>query len=63
MIAIITRDRAVDTHLRERINKKKLYICHRHFSSEQIITHDSRTSLKPMVTVKGKRVKIEILLY
>ena len=47
LIAIITRDRAVDTDLRERINKKKLHICQRHFSSEQIITHESRTSLKP----------------
>ena len=47
MTAIITRDRAVDTDLRERINKKKLYICQRHFSSEQIITHESTTSLKP----------------
>ena len=47
LIAIITRDRAVDTDLRERINKKKLYICQRHLSSEQIITRESTTSLKP----------------
>ena len=47
LIAIITRDRAVDTDLRERIIKKKHYICQRHISSEQIITHESRTSLKP----------------
>ena len=37
----------MDTGLIERINKKKLYICQRHFSSEQIITHESTTSLKP----------------
>ena len=47
LIAIITRNRAVDTDLRERINKKKYYICQHHFSSEQNINHESRTSLKP----------------
>ena len=35
-IAIITRGRPVDTDLIERINKKKLYICQRHFSSEDL---------------------------
>ena len=31
LIAIILGGRAVDTDLRDRINKKKLYICQRHF--------------------------------
>ena len=65
LIAIITRDRAVDTDLRERINKKKLYICQRHFSSEQIITHESRTSLKPgeLSTINLPPKSIQFLSY
>ena len=47
LLPIITRNRVIDTALKERIIKKKLYICQRHYRPDQIPVNDSRTSVKP----------------
>ena len=47
LIPIITRNRVLDTALKERIITKKLYICQRHYRPDQILVNDSRTSVKP----------------
>ena len=47
LIAIIVRDRVVDATLKERIAKKKLFICQKHYRPDQILSHDTRTSVKP----------------
>ena len=47
LIPIITRIRVIDTALKERIVKKKLYICQQHYRPDQILVNDSRTSVKP----------------
>ena len=47
LTSIITRDRVIDQVLKEKIQKKKLFICERHYRPDQLLIHDSRSSVKP----------------
>lgn len=46
LINVITKDREIDASLRQRIDTCKLFICERHFSSEQYYTYPTRKALK-----------------
>ena len=46
-INIVTKDRVIDASLRDQIKKRKIFICQKHFKPDQILIHDSRTTLKP----------------
>ena len=46
-INIVTKDRVGDASLRDQIKKRKIFICQKHFKPNQILIHDSRTTLKP----------------
>ena len=47
LVNIVTRDRVIDPNFRERINSRKVFICQRHYSEDQVLIHDSRKTLKP----------------
>lgn len=47
LVAIITKNRVVDKALKDRIEKKRVYICQRHYRTDQISCHESRTSVIP----------------
>ena len=47
LVAVVVRHREIDAALKERIQKKKIFICQRHFRDDQIVYHESRTSLVP----------------
>lgn len=48
LVDVVIRDREVDHALRDRIQRKKIYICEKHFSEDQINrNHSSRTTLVP----------------
>ena len=47
LLSVITRDREIDSALRERIRSKKMYICQRHYREDQLICHDTRKTVKP----------------
>ena len=47
LIAIITKDRVIDGTLRAQINKKKLFICQRHFAEDQYHRHNNKCTLIP----------------
>ena len=36
LIAVVTRDRVIDSKLKEQINKNRIYICQQHYSIEPI---------------------------
>ena len=37
IISVVTKDRIIDKALRERIMKKNIFVCERHYSEEQLI--------------------------
>ena len=37
IINVVTRDRVIDKALKERIQKKNIFICEEHFSEDQLI--------------------------
>ena len=47
LVNIVTKDRVVDTNFQDRIQKKKVFICQRHYSEDQVLDHDSKKTLKP----------------
>lgn len=48
LVDVVIRDREVDHALRDRIQRKKIYICEKHFSEDQMNrNHSSRTTLVP----------------
>ena len=47
LVAVVVRFREVDPALKERIQKKRIFICQRHFRDDQIVHHGSRTALIP----------------
>ena len=47
LVAIVTRDRVVDSALKEKIANKRLFICQRHYHPDQINVNDTRSSVKP----------------
>ena len=47
LIAIVVRHSEIDPALKERIQKKKIFMCQRHFRDDQIVYHESRISLVP----------------
>ena len=50
-IIIVTKDRVIDASLRDQITKRKTFVCQKHFLPNQILIHDSRTTLKPVFPV------------
>ena len=58
LINIITKDRQVDALLRKRIESRKIFICERHFSPDQIWVYRTRKLLKeggmPHLNLKRK---------
>jgi hypothetical protein len=47
LVAVIIRNRVVDSALKERIASRKLHICQRHYRPDQISCHDTRSSVIP----------------
>ena len=48
LISIVTsRDRVIDSKLREQVNNKHIYICQQHYRTDQYIIHDTCKTLKP----------------
>ena len=45
LVAVVVRLREVDPALKEKIQKKRIFICQRHFRDDQIVHHRSRTTL------------------
>ena len=46
LINIVTRDRELDEALKKRISSNNLYICERHFSSDQIWDYGDKKPMK-----------------
>ena len=44
-IDIITKDRVVDTDLRQQIDNNSLYVCKNHFKKEEVELHRSKTAV------------------
>ena len=47
LIAVVTRDRVIDSKLKEQINKNRIYICQQHYRTDQYHIHDTCKTLKP----------------
>ena len=47
LVDVITKDREIDSLLRERIKLRKLFICQRHYREDQYYRHDVRATLEP----------------
>ena len=56
IVAIITRDREIDSNLRKIIKIRKLWVCQRYYHDNQINFHDSRRYPKP-----GEVPQLELL--
>ena len=49
LIAVITKDRVIDSSLRDQIRNTNLYVCQRHFTTDQFYRHESKCTLNPGV--------------
>ena len=47
LIAVITKDREINASLRSQIENSQLFICQKHFTSDQYFDHGSRVTLNP----------------
>ena len=47
MIDVVTKDRVIDSSLREQINKRTIRVCQQHFRPDQYNIHDTSKTLKP----------------
>ena len=47
LIDVLTKDRVIDSSLREQINKRTIRICQQHFRPDQYNIHDTSKTLKP----------------
>ena len=47
LIAVVTRDRVIDSKLKEQINKNRIYICQQHYITDQYHIHDTCKTFKP----------------
>ena len=49
LIAVITKDHVIDSSLRDQIRNTNLYVCQRHFTTDQFYRHESKCTLNPGV--------------
>ena len=47
LIVIVTRDRVIDTKLKEQINNRNIYICQQHYRTDQYIIRDTCKTFNP----------------
>ena len=47
LVAIITKDRVIDSSLKKKIGSKRLFICQRHFTEDCYHAHDNKRTLVP----------------
>ena len=46
LIDVVTKDRVIDSSLREQINKRTIRVCQQHFRPDQYNIHDTSKTLK-----------------